>query len=78
MAELNAHQSSENIIVTINSQERTLPAEMNLTQLIELLKLEPRYLAIELNGQVISRKLHATTRLTEGDVLEVVTLVGGG
>lgn len=78
MAELNAHQSSKEIIVTINSQERSLPAEMNLTQLIELLKLEPRYLAIELNGRVISRKLHATTRLAAGDVLEVVTLVGGG
>ncbi|QDV29136.1 hypothetical protein Spb1_10050 [Planctopirus ephydatiae] len=78
MAELNAQQSPGEIVVTINSQERSLPVEMNLTQLIELLKLEPRYLAIELNGQVISRKLHATTRLTEGDVLEVVTLVGGG
>ncbi|ODA34850.1 sulfur carrier protein ThiS [Planctopirus hydrillae] len=78
MAQLNAQQSPGEIVVTINSQERSLPAEMNLIQLIELLKLEPRYLAIELNGQVISRKLHATTRLTEGDVLEVVTLVGGG
>lgn len=78
MAELNAQQSPGEIIVTINSEERSLPAEMNLIQLIELLKLEPRYLAIELNGQVISRKLHATTRLTAGDVLEVVTLVGGG
>ena len=78
MAELNAQQSPGEIVVTINSQERSLPVEMNLTQLIELLKLEPRYLAIELNGQVLSRKLHATTRLTEGDVLEVVTLVGGG
>lgn len=78
MAELNAQQSPGEIVVTINSQERSLPAEMNLIQLIEVLKLEPRYLAIELNGQVISRKLHATTRLAAGDVLEVVTLVGGG
>ena len=34
--------------------------------------------AIELNGEVIPKSSHATTRLADGDKLEVVVAVGGG
>lgn len=80
MAELDPAQASTaaTITVQINSQPRELPAGTTLTDLIGILQLEPRYLAIERNGQVVSRKVHAATTLAEGDVLEVVTLVGGG
>ncbi|MBA4031323.1 MAG: thiamine biosynthesis protein ThiS [Planctomyces sp.] len=84
MAELDPIHSSippnpaATITVQINSQPREVPAGTTLTDLISILQLEPRYLAIERNAQVVSRKVHATTILAAGDVLEVVTLVGGG
>jgi thiamine biosynthesis protein ThiS len=34
--------------------------------------------AVERNGTVLRQAEHATLRLAEGDVLEVVTFVGGG
>jgi sulfur carrier protein len=34
--------------------------------------------AVELNQEIVPRVEHATRRLTEGDVLEVVHFVGGG
>jgi sulfur carrier protein len=34
--------------------------------------------AVERNKQIVPRAQHAGTRLEEGDVLEVVELVGGG
>ena len=34
--------------------------------------------AVEVNREVVPRKAHASTPLSEGDSIEVVTLVGGG
>jgi sulfur carrier protein len=34
--------------------------------------------AVERNRTLVRRADHATTVLTDGDVLEIVTLVGGG
>ncbi|MHC2997632.1 thiamine biosynthesis protein ThiS [Tepidiphilus sp. HLB4] len=34
--------------------------------------------AVERNGEIVPRSLHAQTTLAEGDVLEIVVAVGGG
>jgi sulfur carrier protein len=34
--------------------------------------------AVEVNRRLVRRAEHASTRLAEGDRVEVVTLVGGG
>jgi sulfur carrier protein len=38
----------------------------------------PRFVAVELNLEVIPRARHAETILKDGDKIELVTLVGGG
>jgi thiamine biosynthesis protein ThiS len=38
----------------------------------------PEVVAVERNGRIVRRALHAETVLCVGDTLEVVTLVGGG
>jgi len=40
--------------------------------------LAGKAVAVEVNRQLVPRKLHATTRLQDGDRVELVTLVGGG
>ncbi len=37
-----------------------------------------RYVAVEINRQVVPRARHVDTLLRDGDQLELVTLVGGG
>ena len=64
--------------IQVNGESRDLAEETTISQLIELLQLDPRYLAVERNRQLVPRAEHQQTLLQEGDSLEVVTLVGGG
>jgi thiamine biosynthesis protein ThiS len=64
--------------IKINGEDRELPAEFTLAALLEILQMDPRYLAVERNRQLVPRTQHAQCRLEEGDELEIVTLVGGG
>lgn len=64
--------------LTINGEPRDLPDGTTVRELLESMRLDPRYLAAEVNRQVISRSRHAEHQLRPGDVVEIVTLVGGG
>lgn len=64
--------------ITVNGVERSIPEQTTIESLLELLGLKPRFLAVELNRQVIPRGRHGQTILAEGDQVEIVTLVGGG
>lgn len=64
--------------IQVNGEPRDVSTEITVQGLLEELKLEPRYLAVERNGQLVPRTEHAGCRLAEGDEVEVVTLVGGG
>jgi len=64
--------------ISLNGEPFELPAETTVQGLLALRQLDSRYLAVELNRQVVSRKQHDVVVLREGDIVEVVTLVGGG
>ena len=64
--------------IQVNGEEREVPAESTVADLLAQLQLEPRGLAVERNMELVPRASHAETMLAEGDRLEVVTLVGGG
>ena len=64
--------------LTVNGQERELAAGATIAELLAELGLDPRMLAVERNLHLVPRAQHAETQLTEGDRVEVVTLVGGG
>lgn len=63
--------------LTVNGQLHDVQAQ-RLDQLLEELGLAGQAVAVELNKGVVPKKDHARTDLHEGDVLELVTLVGGG
>jgi sulfur carrier protein len=66
------------IKVLVNGEEREVPGEVNLRQLLELLSLPAQRIAIELNREVVSRKYWDTTPVNENDRIEIVHFVGGG
>jgi len=66
------------MIVQLNAQKREISPGTNLAELIQQLELNPKFLAVEINGELCPRDEHASTVLSEGDQLEIVTLVGGG
>lgn len=64
--------------ITINDEIRELPDCISVTELLNLLELQGKFVAVERNKQIISFRHFQDTFLQEGDVLEIVTLVGGG
>ena len=64
--------------MTVNGQARSLPAGCTVRGLIETMEMDPARVAVERNLDVVPRAEHATTRLDDGDRVEVVTFVGGG
>lgn len=64
--------------IQVNGEQREIASGATVAQLIDELQFDPRYLAVELNRELVPRAEHGGQRLAEGDKLEVVTLVGGG
>ena len=55
-----------------------LPAPLSVAALLAQLDIDGRRVAVEHNGLVIKRDRYATTRIDEGDEVEIVNFVGGG
>ena len=66
------------IALTVNGERRELEGPVGLTTFLESLGVDPRYVAVARNGDVVPREEWPHTTLQDGDVLEVVRMVGGG
>ena len=64
--------------VRINGEWQELGDAQSVAGLLEDRSLQPRRVAVELNGRIVPRARYAETLLAENDALEIVTLVGGG
>lgn len=64
--------------ISVNGEPRQVEADCTVAMLLEQLKLQPRYLAVERNQQLVPRSTHSSCVLQSGDNIEIVTLVGGG
>ena len=53
-------------------------AEFFLEGLLEYFGYKPQLVVVELNGAIINPKNWKSTKIKNGDCLEVVTIVGGG
>jgi sulfur carrier protein len=68
----------ESINITFNGHARTSKVGMTVAQLLQEAQIKARFVVVELNGEIVPRDLRESCTLKDGDVLEVVTLVGGG
>lgn len=64
--------------VTLNGATIEVDSGLTLGDLIDQRGLERRMIAIEYNGEILPRHQYDSTPLGEGDVLEIVQMVGGG
>jgi thiamine biosynthesis protein ThiS len=55
-----------------------MPAETTVGKLVDLIVHDRSRVAVERNGEIVKRDVYDATAVAEGDVVEVVTLVGGG
>ena len=66
------------IALTINGENRSFQAPLNVAGLIERLQLQDKRVALERNGEIVPRSQFAEQELSDGDTLEIVVAVGGG
>ncbi|HEY2476284.1 MAG TPA: sulfur carrier protein ThiS [Candidatus Cybelea sp.] len=63
---------------TVNGQPHELPEEVTVGALLDLLGSPRTGVAVACNDSVIPRAQYETSRLHEGDRLEIITAVAGG
>ncbi len=66
------------VTIQVNGQAVAVPSGQRLITGLEQLGYDLHLVALEFNGEILHRQHWLRTRLQEGDVLEVVTIVGGG
>ncbi|MCY4055068.1 MAG: sulfur carrier protein ThiS [Cyanobacteria bacterium MAG CAR3_bin_5] len=66
------------VTIRVNGRAVAVSSGRMLTTCLERLGYDLRLVAVEFNGEILHRQHWRHTRIREGDVLEVVTIVGGG
>lgn len=64
--------------IQVNGQGREIAAGSTVANLLGELGVTQPHVAVEVNLEVVPRAEHRDTVLSDGDHVEVVTLVGGG
>ncbi|MGH9787171.1 MAG: sulfur carrier protein ThiS [Candidatus Acidiferrales bacterium] len=66
------------IPVVINGDNREVPENLTLKELLRFLNLKEERVALECNREIIKREAWEQVRVEPGDQLEIVQFVGGG
>ncbi|MBU6282756.1 sulfur carrier protein ThiS [bacterium] len=64
--------------IRLNGETRAVEDGLSVADLVASLGLGGRRVAVELNREILAREDYPATRLSAGDVVEVVQFVGGG
>lgn len=64
--------------IQLNGESYEGPESMTVAELLKRLGIQQPRVAVELNLDILPKDQYTTTRLKEGDQVEVVHFVGGG
>ena len=64
--------------IIVNGEPRSVAAGITAAQLIDMLELGGRRLAMEINREILPRSRYAAHALRDGDRIEIVQAIGGG
>lgn len=63
-------------MITVNGKQ--IPRVDTVQQLLTQYGLHERIVIVEVNRDIIMKEQYETTRLVDGDIIEIVHFVGGG
>lgn len=66
------------ISITINGEARRVAGGISIAALVAEIDLNPKKVAVERNLEIVPRSTLGAVMLCDGDVLEIVHIVGGG
>ncbi len=67
--------------LTVNGESKAIdtPSEIsNLDFVIDALGFNPKLVVVEFNGKILTPELWGKQAVKDNDILEIVTIVGGG
>ena len=66
------------IKIEVNGRPREIEPPESITAMLEALKVNPKQVAVAVNGEVVRRVEWGAVTVGEGDAVEIVRAVGGG
>ena len=64
--------------IQLNGDSYEINNRSNLNELLNKLKIQKNKVAIEVNGEIIEKKMYESLILAKGDKVEIVHFIGGG
>lgn len=64
--------------ITLNGETRQIPDDTTAAQLVKLLELTGKRMAMEVNQEIVPRSTYDQHVLYNGDKIEIVGAIGGG
>ncbi|MBI1912044.1 MAG: sulfur carrier protein ThiS [Deltaproteobacteria bacterium] len=64
--------------IRVNGIEREIEAGTTVESLLNMLEIKVQGIAVDINREIVPKRLFSETILNEGDSIEIVRMVGGG
>lgn len=64
--------------IVLNGESYELPKRVSVLELFELLDLSSKFMAVEINDEIIFRDSWGSYLLSQDDKVELVRAIGGG
>lgn len=64
--------------IFVNGESRQVADSLHIAELVEMLDLGNRRIAVEVNLEIVPRSTYARHILQPGDKIEIVHAIGGG
>ena len=64
--------------IFVNGTPTEIPLDLNIYMLLDQLDVQKKHIAIEVNENIIFKTDWESTKLEEGDKIEIVKAIGGG
>ena len=64
--------------ITLNGQKKEIAASQSLREVVGKFASSPAVLVAEVNGAIVKKNQWDETRVNDGDIVELVSFVGGG
>ena len=64
--------------IIVNGESQSLESDASLQQLLVMLGLGGKRIAVEVNRDIVPRSDYDSFKLSENDTIEIVNAIGGG
>ncbi len=66
------------MLVTINAKEYDIPKDATISEILKMLGVEEKTMAVAVNMQIVKKEKWQEFRPKEGDKIEILGFTGGG